>query len=76
MRTIIVDDERLAREEIKSMLAKYPSIEIVGEYKNTLEAEEGIKMLKPDLMFIDIQMPVETGLEFLERIENEVSKSR
>lgn len=69
MRTIIVDDERLAREEFKSMLAKYPQIEIVGEFKNTIEAEEGLKTLKPDLMFIDIQMPGETGLEFLERIE-------
>lgn len=70
MKTIIVDDERLAREEFKSMLANYPQIEIVGEYKNTVEAEEGLKTLNPDLMFIDIQMPGETGLEFLERIDN------
>jgi len=69
MRTIIVDDERLAREEFKSMLLKYPQIEIVGEFKNTIEAEAGIKSLQPDLMFIDIQMPGETGLEFLERID-------
>jgi two-component system LytT family response regulator len=69
MRTIIVDDERLAREEFKSMLAKHPQIEIVGEFKNTIEAEEGLKTLKPDLMFIDIQMPGETGLEFLERLD-------
>ena len=70
MRTIIVDDERLAREEFKSMLSKYPNIEIIGEYKNTIEAEEALKTLQPDLMFIDIQMPGETGLEFLERIDN------
>jgi two-component system LytT family response regulator len=70
MRTIIVDDERLAREEFKSMLSKYPNIEIIGEYKNTIEAEEALKKLQPDLMFIDIQMPGETGLEFLERLEN------
>lgn len=69
MRTIIVDDERLAREEFKSMLAKHSQIEIVGEYKNTIEAEEALKTLKPELMFIDIQMPGETGLEFLERID-------
>jgi two-component system LytT family response regulator len=68
MRTIIVDDERLAREEFKSMLKKHPQIEIVGEFKNTIEAEKGIKELQPDLMFIDIQMPGETGLEFLGRI--------
>jgi len=69
MRTIIVDDERLAREEFKSMLKKHPQIEIVGEFKNTIEAEIGLKELQPDLMFIDIQMPGETGLEFLERID-------
>jgi len=69
MRTIIVDDERLAREEFKSMLKKHPQIEIVGEFKNTIEAEKGLKELQPELMFIDIQMPGETGLEFLERID-------
>ena len=69
MRTIIVDDERLAREEFKSMLKKYPQIEVVGEFKNTIEAEQGLKELEPDVMFIDIQMPGETGLEFLERID-------
>lgn len=70
MKTIIVDDERLAREEFKLMLSKYPQIEIIGEYKNTIEAEEALKILDIDLMFIDIQMPGETGLEFLERIDN------
>ncbi len=70
MKTIIVDDERLAREELKSMLSKHPLIEIVGDFKNTIEAEEALKSLKPDLMFIDIQMPGETGLEFMERIKN------
>jgi two-component system LytT family response regulator len=70
MKTIIVDDERLAREEFKLMLTKYPSIEIIGEFKNTIELEEGLKTLSPDLMFIDIQMPGETGLEFLERYPN------
>jgi len=70
MKTIIVDDERLAREEFKLMLSKYPQIEIIGEYKNTIEAEEALKTIDVDLMFIDIQMPGETGLEFLERIDN------
>ncbi|HIP37635.1 MAG TPA: response regulator transcription factor [Crocinitomix sp.] len=70
MKTIIVDDERLAREELKLMLSKYPQIEIIGEYKNTVEAEKALKTLDVELMFIDIQMPGETGLEFLERIDN------
>ncbi|MFK8046142.1 MAG: LytR/AlgR family response regulator transcription factor [Crocinitomicaceae bacterium] len=70
IRTIIADDERLAREEFKSLLTKYDSIEIVGEYKNAKDAEAGIAALEPDLLFIDIQMPGETGLELIERLEN------
>jgi two-component system LytT family response regulator len=70
MRTIIVDDERLAREELKTLLADYPEIEIIGEYKNTIEARAAIEKDAPDLVFMDIQMPGETGLELLEKIKN------
>ena len=70
IRTIIVDDERLAREEFKSLLSNYDHIEVVGEYKNAKEAEVGIMEQEPDLLFIDIQMPGETGLELIERIDN------
>lgn len=70
IRTILVDDERLAREELKSMLKKYDNIEIIGEYKNSQEAKEGILSLSPDLVFIDIQMPGESGLELIEQLEN------
>ncbi|MBK6950666.1 MAG: response regulator transcription factor [Crocinitomicaceae bacterium] len=70
MRTIIVDDERLAREELKTLLADYPEIEIIGEYKNTIEARAAIENDAPDLVFMDIQMPGETGLELLEKIKN------
>jgi len=70
MRTIIVDDERLAREELKTLLSEYPDIEIIGEYKNTIEAKAAIENDAPDLVFMDIQMPGETGLELLEKIKN------
>ena len=70
MRTIIVDDERLAREELKTLLAEYPDIELIGEYKNTIEAKTAIENDAPDLVFMDIQMPGETGLELLEKIKN------
>ena len=70
MRTIIVDDERLAREELKGLLAEYKEIEIIGEYKNTIEAREAIEKESPDLVFMDIQMPGETGLQLLETISN------
>jgi len=70
MRTIIVDDERLAREELKALLAEYPDVELIGEYKNTIEAKAAIEKDTPDLVFMDIQMPEETGLQLLEKISN------
>lgn len=70
MRTIIVDDERLAREELKSLLSNYADVELIGEYKNTVEAKIAIERDAPDLVFMDIQMPGETGLELLEKIQN------
>lgn len=70
MRTIIVDDERLAREELKSLLEAYQDIEIIGEYKNALEAREAIERDVPELVFMDIQMPGETGLELLASMNN------
>jgi two-component system LytT family response regulator len=70
MRTIIVDDERLAREELKGLLAEYGDIEVIGEYKNTIEAKEAIEKDAPDLVFMDIQMPGETGLQLLENMSN------
>ncbi|MBK7129419.1 MAG: LytTR family transcriptional regulator DNA-binding domain-containing protein [Crocinitomicaceae bacterium] len=70
MRTIIVDDERLAREELKSLLSNYSDVDLIGEYKNTAEARIAIERDAPDLVFMDIQMPGETGLELLEKIQN------
>ncbi|MCG8575213.1 MAG: LytTR family transcriptional regulator DNA-binding domain-containing protein [Flavobacteriales bacterium] len=70
MKTIIVDDERLAREELKMLLSEYSEIEIIGEYKNTIEAKDAIEKHSPDLVFMDIQMPGETGLELLGKISN------
>jgi len=69
MRTVIVDDERLAREELKMLLADYKDIEVIAECKNSIEAKEVIEKESPDLVFMDIQMPGETGLELLEKME-------
>lgn len=70
MKTIIVDDERLAREELKRLLENYGEVEVIGEYKNAIEAKEAIERDNPDLVFMDIQMPGETGLELLEKMAN------
>ena len=66
MRAIIVDDERLARNELKRLLENFPTIEVVGEASNTEEASQLIEELQPDVAFLDIQMPGKTGFEWLE----------
>ncbi len=70
MRALIIDDERLARKELTNLLQEYPEIEIVGEAVNAEDAEEKIKSLQPDLLFLDIQMPGKTGFELLETLDS------
>lgn len=69
MRTLIVDDERLARNELKRLLEPYTKIEIVGEAANAEEALVLIDELQPELLFLDIQMPGKNGFELLSSIE-------
>ncbi len=69
MRALLIDDERLARGELRRLLTDVKSIEVVGEAANADEAREQLNKLKPDLLFLDVQMPGETGLEFLETLE-------
>ena len=68
MKALIIDDERLAREELKKLLAPYSEIQIVGEAANADSAIESIKQLKPDVLFLDIQMPGKSGFDLLEDI--------
>lgn len=69
LKSIIVDDEWLVRNELKIMLAEYPEIDVVGEATNVPQAIEVILELKPDVIFLDIQMPGATGFDLLERID-------
>lgn len=69
MRTLIVDDERLARNELKRLLEPYTKIEIVGEAANAEEALKLIEEQQPELLFLDIQMPGKNGFELLSSIE-------
>ncbi len=69
MRAIIIDDERLARNELNNLLKNYPEIEIVDQAVNADDASEKIKRLNPDLIFLDIQMPGKTGFELLEELD-------
>ncbi|HYM62845.1 MAG TPA: LytTR family DNA-binding domain-containing protein [Thermoanaerobaculia bacterium] len=67
-RILIVDDEAPARRIVRSFLGRKPEIEIVSEATNGLEAAEAIRNLRPDLVFLDIQMPGMTGFEVIEAI--------
>ncbi len=69
MRTLIIDDERLARNELKRLLEHHPKIEIVGEAANAEEALGLIEASQPELLFLDIQMPGKNGFELLTSIE-------
>jgi two-component system LytT family response regulator len=69
MKALLIDDERLARNELRRLLAVFPAITIVGEATNARQAREQITALKPDLLFLDVQMPGETGMQLLESLE-------
>jgi two-component system LytT family response regulator len=69
MRAIIIDDERLARAELKKLLQEYPEVEVVDEAANAEEGIAKIESLQPDLIFLDIQMPGKTGFDMLSQLE-------
>jgi two-component system LytT family response regulator len=70
MRALIVDDERLARNELRRLLGRHPDIEVVAEAANATEARKAIIDLEPDLLFLDVQMPGETGFDLLESLDS------
>lgn len=69
IRTLIVDDEVLARERIASLLNKEKDIDVIGECSDGEEALQKINSLKPDLVFIDIQMPMMSGVEVIKNLD-------
>lgn len=68
IKTIIIDDEKLAREGLKNLLKEFTEIEIIAEATNADEGLDLIDKLKPQLIFLDIQMPEKTGFEMLEEL--------
>jgi two-component system LytT family response regulator len=68
IRTLLVDDEPLAREGMRMHLAGEPDIEIAGEAADGVQAVEAIRTLRPDLVFLDVQMPEVDGLQVVERV--------
>jgi two-component system LytT family response regulator len=65
IKAVIIDDERLARNELKKLLLEFPEIEVIAEAANANEGIEKIDSLNPDLVFLDIQMPGKTGFDML-----------
>src|SRR6476646_11769258 len=69
IRAVIIDDEKLARNELKKLLQEFPEIEVIAEAANANEGIEKIDSLNPDLIFLDIQMPGKTGFDMLSELD-------
>ncbi len=69
IKAIIIDDERLARNELKKLLQNHNEIEVIEEAANVDDGIEKIETLHPDLIFLDIQMPGKTGFDLLAEVE-------
>jgi two-component system, LytTR family, response regulator len=69
MKALLIDDERLARNELRRLLAVHKDIGIAGEAVDVDDAVEKVAALKPDLLFLDVQMPGADGFSLLERLE-------
>src|SRR6266851_5639870 len=72
LRTIVVDDEELARQVLRELLRAHDEIEVIAECRNGLEAVKAVAEHKPDLLFLDVQMPKLTGFDVLELIGPDV----
>ncbi|MCC5921804.1 MAG: response regulator [Cyclobacteriaceae bacterium] len=70
MKAVLIDDERLARKELRKLLKDYEEIEIIDEAVNVDDAKEKINKHQPDLIFLDIQMPGKTGFDLLSELES------
>lgn len=70
IKVVIVDDERLSREELKRALRLYEDFILIGEAENAYDAKDLIEKKMPDLIFLDIEMPERSGFDLLESLEN------
>lgn len=68
LRTVLIDDEVLARLALRQALATHDEVDIVGECGNAAEAMQAVRVLRPDLLFLDIQMPGMDGFELLDEL--------
>ncbi|MFZ6043838.1 response regulator, partial [Vibrio natriegens] len=71
IKALVIDDERYAREELVDLLEETGQVEVIGECSNAIEGLKKINSLKPDVIFLDIQMPQITGIELLSMLDPE-----
>jgi len=69
LKVVLIDDERLARSELRRMLEEFSDVEIIGEAANSAEGIEKVETLNPDLIFLDIQMPDKSGFDMLSQLD-------
>jgi two-component system, LytTR family, response regulator len=74
MKALIIDDERLARAEVRRLLDDFDWVKLVGEAENAEQALALIQSQQPDLLFLDVQMPGKTGFELIEEIRGEMPR--
>src|SRR3954452_8374739 len=74
VRAVVVDDEPTAREVVRTLLTEHPTVEVVGEATNGKEAVLLVRRLRPDLLFLDIQMPDQDGFRVLESLGDDVPR--
>src|ERR1700756_539369 len=74
MKALIIDDERLARAEVRRLLDDFNWVKVVGEAENADQALALIQSQQPDLLFLDVQMPGKTGFDLIEEIRGEMPR--
>lgn len=70
-KTLIIDDEQLARQRLKRLLSTYDELELIGEAENGAKGLELVERLHPDLIFLDIEMPILNGFEMLAKLQHQ-----
>jgi two-component system LytT family response regulator len=75
VRAVVVDDEPTAREVVMTLLAEHPTVQVVGEATNGKEAVALVRRVRPDLLFLDIQMPDQDGFRVLEALGDDVPRA-
>jgi DNA-binding LytR/AlgR family response regulator len=74
MKTILIDDDRMSLETLKSMLESLPNIDVIAEFENPVKAVSFVKRNHVDLIFLDLEMPEMTGMQFVEALKDRLPK--